>query len=109
MFSCIGVQLFKGSFYHCNDSAKLTEVDCQCVFFFLNLFLSLSLSLSWSIVSIIYLPFFFPYYSGTFYKYEGKELSIAVRKWTNYKFHFDNVFYGMQTLFTIITFEGWPG
>lgn len=29
MFSCIGVQLFKGSFYHCNDFAKLTELECQ--------------------------------------------------------------------------------
>ena len=29
MFSCIGVQLFKGSFYHCNDFAKLTQIECQ--------------------------------------------------------------------------------
>lgn len=74
MFSCIGVQLFKGSFYHCNDFAKLSEIECH----------------------------------GFFYKYEGKDLTIAERKWENYKFHFDNVIHGMETLFTVTTFEGWP-
>jgi hypothetical protein len=65
---------YQGSFFHCNDFAKLTEVECH----------------------------------GTFYKYEGRDLTIAQRKWTNYKFHFDNVLHGMETLFTVTTFEGWP-
>ncbi|KAF6033847.1 hypothetical protein EB796_007845 [Bugula neritina] len=30
------------------------------------------------------------------------------RTWTNYKFHYDNVFSAMLTLFTVQTFEGWP-
>jgi hypothetical protein len=47
-------------------------------------------------------------YSGTFYKYEGRDLSIAKRVWENYKFNFDNVVIGMETLFTVTTFEGWP-
>ncbi len=46
--------------------------------------------------------------SGTFYKYEGRDLSIAKREWENYKFNFDNVLIGMETLFTVTTFEGWP-
>ncbi|TSN76587.1 Dihydropyridine-sensitive L-type skeletal muscle calcium channel subunit alpha-1 [Bagarius yarrelli] len=29
MFSCIGVQLFKGKFYSCTDPLKLTEEECQ--------------------------------------------------------------------------------
>jgi len=74
MFSCIGVQLFKGSFYYCTDLAMLYESECH----------------------------------GTFYKYKGRELTIENREWRNYKFNFDNVLYGMETLFTVTTFEGWP-
>ena len=29
MFAVIGVQLFKGTFYECNDKSKLTEHQCQ--------------------------------------------------------------------------------
>ncbi|KAM4562813.1 dihydropyridine-sensitive L-type skeletal muscle calcium channel subunit alpha-1-like isoform 2-T2 [Odontesthes bonariensis] len=29
MFACIGVQLFKGKFYSCNDSSKMTAEECQ--------------------------------------------------------------------------------
>uniref|UniRef100_A0A8D2ZK28 Voltage-dependent L-type calcium channel subunit alpha n=1 Tax=Scophthalmus maximus TaxID=52904 RepID=A0A8D2ZK28_SCOMX len=29
MFSCIGVQLFKGKFYSCTDASKMTEEECQ--------------------------------------------------------------------------------
>ncbi|XP_041712696.1 dihydropyridine-sensitive L-type skeletal muscle calcium channel subunit alpha-1 isoform X3 [Coregonus clupeaformis] len=32
MFSCIGVQLFKGKFYTCSDPSKMTEVTCQGMF-----------------------------------------------------------------------------
>uniref|UniRef100_H3DC93 Voltage-dependent L-type calcium channel subunit alpha n=1 Tax=Tetraodon nigroviridis TaxID=99883 RepID=H3DC93_TETNG len=32
MFACIGVQLFKGKFYSCTDSSKLTEEECQGFF-----------------------------------------------------------------------------
>jgi len=32
-----------------------------------------------------------------------------VREWSNYKFNYDDVMKGMLTLFTVSTFEGWPG
>uniref|UniRef100_A0A672IF76 Voltage-dependent L-type calcium channel subunit alpha n=1 Tax=Salarias fasciatus TaxID=181472 RepID=A0A672IF76_SALFA len=32
MFACIGVQLFKGKFYSCTDSTKMTEEECQGFF-----------------------------------------------------------------------------
>ena len=32
LFACIGVQLFKGKFYMCTDSSKMTEVECQGTF-----------------------------------------------------------------------------
>ncbi|KAJ3586916.1 hypothetical protein NHX12_013308 [Muraenolepis orangiensis] len=32
MFSCIGVQLFKGKFYSCTDPSKMTETECKGLF-----------------------------------------------------------------------------
>uniref|UniRef100_A0A674E478 Voltage-dependent L-type calcium channel subunit alpha n=1 Tax=Salmo trutta TaxID=8032 RepID=A0A674E478_SALTR len=32
IFSCIGVQLFKGKFYTCSDPSKMTEVTCRGMF-----------------------------------------------------------------------------
>ncbi|KAM8976679.1 voltage-dependent L-type calcium channel subunit alpha-1S [Pelodytes ibericus] len=32
MFSCIGVQLFKGKFYSCTDTTKMTSEECQGYF-----------------------------------------------------------------------------
>ena len=29
MFAIIGVQLFKGTFFYCNDPSKMTEVECR--------------------------------------------------------------------------------
>ncbi|XP_073904768.1 voltage-dependent L-type calcium channel subunit alpha-1S isoform X2 [Castor canadensis] len=29
MFACIGVQLFKGKFFSCNDASKMTEEECR--------------------------------------------------------------------------------
>ncbi|XP_036765377.2 voltage-dependent L-type calcium channel subunit alpha-1S isoform X1 [Manis pentadactyla] len=29
MFACIGVQLFKGKFFSCNDESKMTEKECR--------------------------------------------------------------------------------
>ena len=31
MFACIGVQLFKGRLYYCNDDSKNTEEECKYV------------------------------------------------------------------------------
>ncbi|XP_052745242.1 voltage-dependent calcium channel type D subunit alpha-1-like isoform X1 [Bicyclus anynana] len=46
---------------------------------------------------------------GTYLVYKNGELKIENRQWVNYKFNFDNVLRGMLTLFTVSTFEGWPG
>ena len=45
---------------------------------------------------------------STFYQYIGKELTVSERKWRNNPFNFDNVLNGMEALFTVTTFEGWP-
>lgn len=29
MFAIIGVQLFKGTFFRCNDESKMTEQECR--------------------------------------------------------------------------------
>ena len=34
---------------------------------------------------------------------------IENREWEQHDFHFDNVAKAMLTLFTVSTFEGWPG
>ncbi|RUS83605.1 hypothetical protein EGW08_008624 [Elysia chlorotica] len=34
---------------------------------------------------------------------------VLPREWENNDFNFDNVYSGMLTLFTVSTFEGWPG
>ncbi|KAL0859668.1 hypothetical protein ABMA27_010787 [Loxostege sticticalis] len=75
MFAVVGVQLFKGKFFRCNDISKMTEEECQ----------------------------------GTYLVFENSKYVVRDREWTRYDFHFDNVMKGMLTLFTVSTFEGWPG
>ncbi|XP_026685389.1 voltage-dependent calcium channel type D subunit alpha-1 [Diaphorina citri] len=78
MFAVIGVQLFKGKFFQCNDGSKMTKAECH----------------------------------GTYLVFSnGKidEPSIEVREWSKHRFHFDDVAKAMLTLFTVSTFEGWPG
>ncbi|KAI9556867.1 hypothetical protein GHT06_016659 [Daphnia sinensis] len=78
MFAVIGVQLFKGKFFKCNDPSKMTRDDCV----------------------------------GTFIQYEDDDIERPVvtnRTWENNDFHFDDVGKAMLTLFTVSTFEGWPG
>ncbi|XP_048487081.1 muscle calcium channel subunit alpha-1 [Plutella xylostella] len=75
MFAVMGVQMFKGKFFKCNDISKMTEEECQ----------------------------------GTYLLFENGNYLIRDREWTRYSFHFDNVMKGMLTLFTVSTFEGWPG
>ncbi|XP_058807730.1 muscle calcium channel subunit alpha-1 isoform X4 [Phymastichus coffea] len=78
VFAVVGVQLFKGKFFSCNDQSKMTLEDCQ----------------------------------GTFIKYEDGNINKPVtdeRKWSRNTFHFDDVGKAMLTLFTVSTFEGWPG
>lgn len=52
------------------------------------------------------------FYSGKYLVYnEGNTNfpSVEDREWIPNRFHFDNVAKAMLTLFTVSTFEGWPG
>ncbi|XP_052753579.1 muscle calcium channel subunit alpha-1 isoform X10 [Galleria mellonella] len=75
MFAVMGVQMFKGKFFSCNDISKMTKEECQ----------------------------------GTYLVFENRNYVVKDREWKRYDFHFDNVMKGMLTLFTVSTFEGWPG
>ncbi|XP_047516358.1 muscle calcium channel subunit alpha-1 isoform X6 [Pieris napi] len=75
MFAVVGVQLFKGKFFMCNDISKMTKDECQ----------------------------------GTYLVFENRNYVVRDREWKKNDFHFDNVMKGMLTLFTVSTFEGWPG
>ncbi|XP_073958915.1 muscle calcium channel subunit alpha-1-like isoform X6 [Choristoneura fumiferana] len=75
MFAVVGVQLFKGKFFRCNDISKMTQTECQ----------------------------------GTYLVFENRNYVVRDREWKRNDFHFDNVMKGMLTLFTVSTFEGWPG
>ncbi|XP_026733619.1 muscle calcium channel subunit alpha-1-like isoform X2 [Trichoplusia ni] len=75
MFAVVGVQLFKGKFFRCNDISKMTKDECQ----------------------------------GTYLVFENRNYLVRDREWKRNDFHFDNVMKGMLTLFTVSTFEGWPG
>ncbi|XP_037711486.1 voltage-dependent calcium channel type D subunit alpha-1 isoform X4 [Drosophila subpulchrella] len=49
---------------------------------------------------------------GTYLVYEEGDVHkprLKEREWSNNRFHFDDVAKGMLTLFTVSTFEGWPG
>lgn len=82
LFAVIGIQLFKGTFSYCTDSAIKTEADCK--------------------------GYFIEYGDGTSAKslVDGEKKQ---REWLSHKFNFDNVFQAMMTLFVVMTFEGWPG
>jgi len=50
--------------------------------------------------------------SGTYLKYADGDTTkpqVEERLWRKNKFHFDDVAKAMLTLFTVSTFEGWPG
>ncbi|CAG9569858.1 unnamed protein product [Danaus chrysippus] len=46
---------------------------------------------------------------GSYLIYENGSPKIKDRVWIRNKFNFDDVMSGMLTLFTVSTFEGWPG
>ena len=82
MFAVIGIQLFKGTFSHCNDDTITTESACK--------------------------GYYIEYPKGAI----SRDLSdgeVMPREWTKRRFNFDNVFEAMLTLFVVMTFEGWPG
>jgi len=50
--------------------------------------------------------------SGTYVIYQRGDINrpiVMFREWKNNDFNFDDVAKGMLTLFTVATFEGWPG
>lgn len=53
------------------------------------------------------------YFSGTFLSFEDGDYDkpeVKERVWAHANnFHFDDVAKAMLTLFTVSTFEGWPG
>lgn len=49
------------------------------------------------------------YFRGTYLVFEKSKYVVRDREWGRNDFHFDNVMKGMLTLFTVSTFEGWPG
>jgi len=51
-------------------------------------------------------------FRGTYIYYEDNDINrprVAERVWERNLFHFDDVGKAMLTLFTVSTFEGWPG
>jgi len=59
-------------------------------------------------VSVLYVTL----YSGEFVVYKRGDINSPFtmpREWRNSDFNFDDVSHGMLTLFTVATFEGWPG
>lgn len=51
-------------------------------------------------------------FRGTYLVYENGDVSkpkLKEREWDVNEFNFDNVGRAMLTLFTVSTFEGWPG
>eukprot|EP00795_Rhopilema_esculentum_P010180 gene10180-18850_t len=81
IFACIGVQLFKGKFFHCTDTSKMTKEDCKGDFYWFP-----------SKESVV-----------------DNKPTVKKREWKHYDFHFDNVFHAMITLYASSTGEGWPG
>jgi len=50
-------------------------------------------------------------FRGSFVTYQDGDITKPQdepREWENEDFNFDNVAFGMLTLFTVATFEGWP-
>eukprot|EP00062_Callorhinchus_milii_P017288 gi/632969665/ref/XP_007901204.1/ PREDICTED: voltage-dependent R-type calcium channel subunit alpha-1E [Callorhinchus milii] len=45
---------------------------------------------------------------GQFVVYERDRKEVREREWKQYDFHYDNVLWGLLTLFTVSTGEGWP-
>ncbi|KAJ7339584.1 hypothetical protein OS493_005987 [Desmophyllum pertusum] len=78
IFSVIGVQLFQGKFFLCDDSSKMTEEECQGQYFEYSDLSDLS------------------------------KVEIKDRAWEGQDYNFDNVFNAMLALFTSSTGEGWP-
>ncbi|XP_020626974.1 voltage-dependent R-type calcium channel subunit alpha-1E-like isoform X3 [Orbicella faveolata] len=78
IFSVIGVQLFQGKFFKCDDPSKMTKEECQGQYF------------SYPDLSDL------------------SNVEIKERSWEGQEYNFDNVFYAMLSLFTSSTGEGWP-
>eukprot|EP00756_Hemistasia_phaeocysticola_P025644 Hpha_TRINITY_DN16015_c5_g9::TRINITY_DN16015_c5_g9_i1::g.117144::m.117144 len=77
VFAILGCQLFKGTFYSCNDEDIEDEAGCTGMF------------------------------NATDGGMYGDETVERERKWTNAPDHFDNVGYSLYTLIVVAIGEGW--
>ncbi|KAH3892449.1 hypothetical protein DPMN_016567, partial [Dreissena polymorpha] len=102
MFAVIGVQLFKGTFWHCSDRSKLTKEDCRRVKL-ATIYEPHSVKMGLNACMVARGGYFVSYPDGEFINPEQNE-----RIWENNKLNFDDVSQAMMTLFTVSTFEGWP-
>ncbi|XP_073235068.1 voltage-dependent L-type calcium channel subunit alpha-1D-like [Porites lutea] len=82
IFAVVGVQLFKGKFWFCNDQSKMTKEACQGEYFKYNVGINSEISLD--------------------------DFKVVPRKWEKHKFNFDNVAHAFLALFSSSTGEGWP-
>ncbi|XP_048587790.1 voltage-dependent P/Q-type calcium channel subunit alpha-1A isoform X2 [Nematostella vectensis] len=78
IFSVIGVQLFQGKFFSCNDRSKMTEAECKGHYFVYSDYSDLS------------------------------KVEVVQREWALADYNFNTVYYAMLALFTSSTGEGWP-
>ncbi|XP_027058824.1 voltage-dependent N-type calcium channel subunit alpha-1B-like [Pocillopora damicornis] len=78
IFSVIGVQLFQGKFFMCDDPSKMTQEECQGKY------------LSYPDLT------------------DMSNVEVKDRTWELQDYNFDNVINAMLALFTSSTGEGWP-
>ncbi|XP_068707283.1 voltage-dependent calcium channel type A subunit alpha-1-like isoform X2 [Montipora foliosa] len=82
IFAVVGVQLFKGKFFFCNDFSKMTKEECQGQYFKYDVGVNGEISLN--------------------------NFKVKNRTWDEHKFNFDNVPSAFLALFSSSTGEGWP-
>ncbi|XP_074617783.1 voltage-dependent L-type calcium channel subunit alpha-1D-like isoform X1 [Acropora palmata] len=82
IFAVVGVQLFKGKFWFCNDLSKMTEEECRGKYFKYNVGINSEIDLN--------------------------DFKVMERKWDKHKFNFDSVPSAFLALFSSSTGEGWP-
>ncbi|GMI12884.1 hypothetical protein TrLO_g3687 [Triparma laevis f. longispina] len=82
VFSILGLGLFGGTYWHCNDSGKVTKDACEGVFTVM--------------------------YNHTFANDTVTKVHLEMeRVWQNEDQNFDTFFNSFRTLFNVATLEGW--
>lgn len=99
--------LFQGKFFRCNDISKMTKDECQWVSHTFQITL-IDTAHTWGVLRVSKTNLL-KTFRGTYLVFENSKYLVRDREWKRNDFHFDNVMKGMLTLFTVSTFEGWPG